>query len=210
MKKLKELLKLFLCFFKIGLFTFGGGYAMISVIQHEVVDKRKWISDEEYLDIIAIAESTPGPHAINTSTYVGYKVCGVLGSIFATLGTVLPSFLIIFGISFIWRAFSDYKYVEYAFKGINVCVAFLIINAAIKMIKKLKKNWFNIILCFVTVVVMVSFTLFDINFSSIYFVLIGAFIGLMSYLIPYTARKIKKSKGKLVEESSDKKEDIDA
>ena len=101
MKKLKELLKLFLCFFKIGLFTFGGGYAMISVIQHEVVDKRKWISDEEYLDIIAIAESTPGPHAINTSTYVGYKVCGVLGSIFATLGTVLPSLLIIFGISFI-------------------------------------------------------------------------------------------------------------
>ena len=192
MQKFKSLLKLFICFFKIGLFTFGGGYAMISVIQHDVVEKKKWISDEEFMDIIAIAESTPGPVSINTSTYVGYKVGGFLGSLFATLGTVIPSFAIIFGLSFAWEAFSSIKYVSYAFKGINACVAFLILSAGFKMIKKLKKNWLNIILCFSTLVLMVCFTIFNVHFSSIYFILIGAFVGLMVFLIPYSMNKAKK------------------
>ena len=100
MKKLKQLFFLFLTFFKIGLFTFGGGYAMIPIIEREAVDRKNWISKDEFLDILAIAESTPGPLAINSATYVGYKVCGVLGSVFATLGVVLPSFIIIFAISF--------------------------------------------------------------------------------------------------------------
>lgn len=189
--KLKSLFELFLCFFKIGLFTFGGGYAMVSVIHRDVVERKKWISDEEYMDVIAIAESTPGPIAINTSTYVGYKVGGVLGSIFATLGMVLPSFIIIFAISFIWETFLSYKYVSYAFMGINVCVAYLILSASIKMIKKLKKNWFNIILCFATIVVLITFTLLNISFSTVYYILIGAFVGLMVYLIPYSAKKVR-------------------
>ena len=100
MKKLKQLFFLFLTFFKIGLFTFGGGYAMIPIIEREAVDRKNWISKDEFLDILAIAESTPGPLAINSATFVGYKVCGVLGSVFATLGVVLPSFIIIFAIFF--------------------------------------------------------------------------------------------------------------
>ena len=92
MKKLKLLLTLFVTMFKIGLFTFGGGYAMIAIIEREIIERKKWIDNDEFLDIIAIAESTPGPLAINSATFVGYKIAGVLGSVFATLGVVLPSF----------------------------------------------------------------------------------------------------------------------
>ncbi|MBQ1988903.1 MAG: chromate transporter, partial [Clostridia bacterium] len=99
--KLKKALQLFLTFFKIGAFTFGGGYAMIPLIQKEVVEEKKWITDDDILEIIAIAESTPGPIAINSATFVGYRVCGFWGSFFSTLGVVLPSFVIILIISFV-------------------------------------------------------------------------------------------------------------
>ncbi len=135
-----RLLKLFLTFFKIGLFTFGGGYAMIPLMQRETVEKNKWISDEDILDIIAIAESTPGPIAINSATFIGYKTAGVLGSICATLGTVLPSFIIILIISFFLRQFEDIKAVQYAFNGIRAGVLGLLIKAWWNMYKKMPKT----------------------------------------------------------------------
>jgi len=195
-KKFKGLLLLFWTMFKIGLFTFGGGYVMISIIDREIVERKKWLDSEEFLDVIAIAESTPGPLAINTATYVGYKRFGVLGSIFSTLGVVLPSFIIIILISLFAEAFLALEYVRYAFMGINVCVTFLIISAGVKMIKKLKKNWLNIALCFITATCLIVLPLFGISFSTIYYILIGAGFSLIVYLIPYTIKKIKSKKEK--------------
>lgn len=138
--KLKTLWELFFTFFKIGAFTFGGGYAMISIIQKEAVENKKWVSDEDILDVVAIAESTPGPIAINSSTFIGYKVMGVLGSFFATLGTVLPSFIIISIIAYFLGKFNEYTVVKYAFNGIRAGVFVLIINAFISMYKKSPKG----------------------------------------------------------------------
>lgn len=194
MKKLKSALMLFLTFFKIGLFTFGGGYAMIAVIQREIVERKKWIGQEDFLDIIAIAESTPGPLAINSATYVGYKTCGVLGSIFATLGVVLPSFIIIYAISFFFEAFLALEYVRYAFMGIQACVAFLILNAGVKMLKHLKLNVFNTVLFSVSAICLVLLDLFAVNFSTIFYILIGGVVGLAVYLATDFRKKQKNSK----------------
>ncbi len=194
MQKLKTLLKVFWTFFKIGLFTFGGGYAMIAVVEREVVERKKWMPQEEFLDLIAIAESTPGPLAINSATYVGYKVCGVLGSIFATLGVVLPSFTIIFIISLFFDAFLSLEYVKYAFKGIQACVAFLIVSAGFKMLKGVKKNALSIILLCLTVGCLVGLSLFAIDFSTIFYILIGGVVGLSAYLITLCVNKNKAKK----------------
>lgn len=192
MKKLKSALTLFLTFFKIGLFTFGGGYAMIAVIQREVVERKRWIGQEEFLDIVAIAESTPGPLAINSATYVGYKACGVLGSIFATLGVVLPSFIIIYAISFFFEAFLALEYVRYAFMGIQACVAFLILNAGVKMLKHLKLNAFNTVLFSASAICLVLLDLFAVNFSTIFYILIGGVVGLAVYLATDFKKKQEK------------------
>ena len=117
--------QLFGTFSKIGAFTFGGGYAMIPLIQREVTERRRWLEDRDILDIVAIAESTPGPIAINTATFVGYQVCGTLGAFCATLGVVLPSFLVIYAVSFVLRQFSDLAVVQYAFNGIRLLKALL-------------------------------------------------------------------------------------
>ena len=183
LEKLKKSLKMFLIMFKIGLFTFGGGYAMIAIIEKEVVEKRKLIEHEEFLDVIAIAESTPGPLAINSATYIGYKTAGVIGSFFSTLGVVLPSFTIIFLISLFYDAFMQLEYVKYAFMGIQACIPFIIISAGIKMLLKLKKNAFNFIVCFLTIGVLLAFSIFSIAFSSIFYILIGGAIGLVIYFI---------------------------
>ena len=145
---LYKALDLFKVFFKIGLFTFGGGYAMIPFIQKEIVEKNGWITDEEILDMFAIAEATPGVIAVNTATFVGYKVSGFLGSFFATLGVVLPSFLIILFISYFIKDFLSIKIISYAFKGIRAGVIVLIIGAISKFSKKNDINIFNIILTF--------------------------------------------------------------
>ena len=192
MQKIKNALQLFWTFFKIGLFTFGGGYAMIAVIQREIVERKKWIEQEDFLDIIAIAESTPGPLAINSATYVGYKRCGVLGSVFATFGVVLPSFIIIFAISFFFDAFLSLQYVRYAFRGIQACVAFLILNAGIKMLKHLKLSIFNGLLFGITAILLVVLDLFAVDFSTIFYILIGGIIGLSVYLaVDYKTKKQK-------------------
>ena len=193
MKKAKLLFSLFFELFKIGLFTFGGGYAMISIIDREIVEKKKWINQDEYTDIIAIAESTPGPIAINSATFIGYKVCGVLGSILATLGVVFPSFIIIFIISLFFDAFLSLEFVGYAFHGIQACVAFLILNAGISMFKGLKKSVFNVIMFTLTVIVLTVFTLFSIKFSTIFYILIGGVVGVIFYLIGvYKNKNIEK------------------
>ena len=141
MGRYKELGKVFLTFLKIGAFTFGGGYAMIPIIQKEAVEKHHWVTDDDILEIIAIAESTPGPIAINSATFVGYRTCGVLGSAAATLGVVLPSFVIIYAISFVLRQFQELKAVQYAFHGIRAGVLALLCKALWGMYKKNKKNW---------------------------------------------------------------------
>ncbi len=196
MKKLKLLLTLFVTMFKIGLFTFGGGYAMIAIIEREIIERKKWIDNDEFLDIIAIAESTPGPLAINSATFVGYRIAGVLGSVFATLGVVLPSFIIIYIISLFFDAFLSIVWVGYAFRGIQVAVAFLIFNAGIKMLKKLKKTPLSIILFLLSVGCLVAFSLFAVKFSTIFYILIGAFVGLLTYLISIICSRKKENKEK--------------
>ncbi len=141
----KKAMQLFLTFFKIGAFTFGGGYAMIPLIQKETVENKKWITDEDILNVIAIAESTPGPIAINSATFIGYKVAGVLGALCATLGVVLPSFVIITIIALLLNQFQNYKGVQYAFFGIRAGVLALVIKALVNMYSKMPKDVFSYI-----------------------------------------------------------------
>lgn len=140
--RLKEALLCFWTFFKIGIICFGGGYAMISLVERDLVEKKGWISSDEMLEIIAIAESTPGAIAINMATYIGAKRAGILGAIFATLGVVTPSFIIIFAISFFIVRFKEIKWVAFAFKGIRAGVLVLILGAVIKLMKKLERSVF--------------------------------------------------------------------
>jgi chromate transporter len=135
--------ELFLTFLKIGAFTFGGGYAMIPLIQKETVEKKKWISDRDILDVVAIAESTPGPIAINSATFVGYQVAGFWGAFFATLGVALPSFVIILLISYVLRQFESIQIVKYAFNGVRAGVLALIIRAMISMYRQCPKGLFS-------------------------------------------------------------------
>ncbi len=137
----KRLLQAFWSFFKIGAFTFGGGLAMIPLIQKEAVEKQGWVTDDDILEIVAIAESTPGPIAINAATFVGYRAAGILGSACATFGVVLPSFLIILAISFVLREFQDLKAVQYAFWGIRAGVLAMLLKALWTMFQKSKKGW---------------------------------------------------------------------
>ncbi len=178
MSNFKKALKLFTTFFKIGAFTFGGGYAMIPLIQHEVSEKNKWITDEDILEIVAIAESTPGPIAINSATFVGYRVCGVLGSIASTLGVVLPSFVLILAISFVLAAFQELRAVQYAFMGIRAGVLALVLKALISMFKKCPKGWVSYtVIAFAALVGILT----DINVFLI--IIASALFGLVTYSI---------------------------
>ncbi|MBQ8868811.1 MAG: chromate transporter [Oscillospiraceae bacterium] len=182
---MRRALILFATFFKIGAFTFGGGYAMIPLIQKEVVENKKWISDSDILDIIAIAESTPGPIAINSATFVGYKVAGVFGSFCATLGVVLPSFVVISIISVVLREFSSLAAVQFAFRGIRAGVLALILKALISMYKQCPKGAVSYVLMALAFV-FAAFT--EIN---VIFVLIGcAVFGLITSLT--AARRAEK------------------
>lgn len=181
--KNKNILTLFLTFLKIGAFTFGGGYAMIAILENEFVENKKWLTKEEFLDMVAVAESTPGPIAINSATYIGYKIGGFFGALFSTLGVVLPSFIIIYLISLIFDRFLKFKYVEYAFKGIQACVVYLILSAGIKMFKGLKKSALSITLFVLVVLAMLSISIFSINFSSVFLILICGVIGLAFFYL---------------------------
>ena len=190
MGKIKGYLWLFLTMLKIGLFTFGGGYAMIALLENEFVEKKKWLEKDEFLDVTAIAESTPGPIAINAATYMGYKNAGIIGSIIATLGICIPSFVIIYAISLFFDAFLSLTLVAYAFKGIQICVVYLILTAGLKMLKQMKKTVFNMIIIWVTLVCMVVFSLFAVKFSTIFYILISGICGIVVYLLG----KIRKEK----------------
>ena len=172
---LKTVWKVFVTLFKIGAFTFGGGYAMIPLIQNEAVEKNKWITDDDILEIIAIAESTPGPIAINSATFVGYRAAGVLGSVCATLGVVLPSFVIILLLSFILDAFQELKAVQYAFYGIRAGVLALLCKSLWTMYKKSPKGWAAYIIMASSFILT---AIFDLN---VIFVIIGcAIFGLIT------------------------------
>ena len=183
MKKTKEYLSLFLTMLKIGLFTFGGGYAMIALLENEFVAKKKWIEKDEFLDVAAIAESTPGPIAINAATYIGFKNAGIVGSIIATLGICIPSFVIIYAISLFFDAFLSLTLVAYAFKGIQICVVYLILSAGLKMLKQMKKTEFNMIIILITLICMVALSLFAVKFSTIFYILISGVFGVVVYFL---------------------------
>ena len=176
------LLDLFLTFAKIGLFTFGGGYAMISVIDSICVDKKKWITHDEMMDVTVIAESTPGPISVNCATFVGFKQAGLLGGIMATLGVILPSFAVIYIISMFLDNFLEIAIIANAFKGIKIGVGILIVDAGVTMLQKMKKNVLPCVILICSVIVMLLVDIFSLNFSSISLMLIAAAVGFVCYL----------------------------
>lgn len=172
---------LFWDFLKIGAFTFGGGYAMIHLLERQFVARRKWLDREEFLDMVAVAESTPGPVAVNSATYIGYKVDGVIGALSATVAVCLPSFVIIYLISLFLDQFLTLTYVAYAFKGIQACVVYLILSAAWKLWISMEKNWMNVSILTAVGIAMISFSVFAVDVSSILYIIICGVIGIAVY-----------------------------
>ena len=183
------LVELFLTFLKIGLFTFGGGYAMISIIENNCVEQKKWITHEEMMDITVIAESTPGPIAINCATFVGHKIAGIVGAIAATLGVVIPSFTIIFLISTFMDNFLEIPIIANAFMGIKVGVGVLIFNAGHTMLKKMpaKRMARGIVAC--SFVIMFLVNMFSLKFSSISMMLLAAVVSLICFVLQDTKKE---------------------
>ena len=176
-------LDLFLTFAKIGLFTFGGGYAMISIIEHNCVEKKAWITHEEMMNMTVIAESTPGPIAINCATFTGYKKAGISGAIVATLGMVLPSFTIIYIISMFLDRFLELTIISNAFQGIRVAVGILILDAAFRMAKKIKKDLQAKVILACSCTAMLLIDLFSLRFSSISLMVLAGIVSLAVYLV---------------------------
>ncbi len=177
------LFELFLCFVKIGLFTFGGGYAMIALIENACVEEKKWITHDEMMNVTVIAESTPGPIAINCATFVGYKQKGILGAIAATIGVILPSFVIIYLIALYFNKFLEIKLISNAFQGIKIAVGILILDAGINMFKKMKNKSFlpcSILLC--NFILMLSINYFSLKLSTVVIMLVSGFISLAVFL----------------------------
>ena len=191
-------LKLFFEFFKIGLFTFGGGLSMLPFIEKAVVEKNKWMTDEEMIDMLAISESTPGPIAINCATFVGYKVGRIRGGIMATLGVVLPSFIIICIISLFYEKFLEVEVIRWAFLGIKAGVAALILNAGIKIFKKSEHNLFSIAI----MLLALEIALFT-SIHTIFVIIFGLVIGVVFYILLYHFDKKKEVNEEKIEETSE-------
>ena len=183
------LLDLFLTFAKVGMFTFGGGYAMISLIEDTCVEKKKWITGDEMMDITVIAESTPGPIAINCATYVGYKQKGFAGALLATIGMILPSFCIIFAISKVLDHFLEITWIAHAFLGIKIAVGILIMDAAIKLLRKMQKKLMPraFMLCAFAAMLLIDFL--SVRISSIILMLTAGSISLIIYMFRKPAAK---------------------
>ncbi len=188
------LIDLFFTFAQIGMFTFGGGYAMISLIENACVENKKWITHDEMMTVTVIAESTPGPIAINCATFVGYKKGKIFGAIAATLGMIIPSFVIIYAISRFLNHFLEITWVANAFKGIKIAVGILIVDAAIKMLKKMKKKTMQIGMFIFAVVSMTIINLFALNISSMVLMLVAAVIGMLVFIIrnSFEGERVKK------------------
>lgn len=182
-QEVKSLETLFFTFFKIGLFTFGGGYAMIALLEEEFIQRRKWLDKDEFLDMTAIAESTPGPVAINSATYLGYKLAKVPGAATATVAVCLPSFLIIYAISLFFEQFTRLTVIANAFKGIQVCVIYLIFSAGVRMLKALDKSPFATGVLAAVMLVMVGLSLAGVSVSSILLILLSGAAGVAAWLI---------------------------
>ncbi len=172
---MKELFTLFWVFAKVGVMTFGGGYAMLPILQREVGEKRKWSTDEELMDYFAIGQCTPGVIAVNTATFIGQKRKGILGGIAATLGVVFPSLIIISLLAGVIEAFKDIEWVQHAFGGVRICVCVLILNAVVKLFKKAVVDW-KTALIFVAVTLCSTF--FE-NVSPVIFVIVAAILGIV-------------------------------
>ena len=182
-QEVKSLETLFFTFFKIGLFTFGGGYAMIALLEEEFIQRRKWLDKDEFLDMTAIAESTPGPVAINSATYLGYKLAKVPGAATATVAVCLPSFLITYAISLFFEQFTQLTVIASAFKGIQVCVIYLIFSAGVRMLKALDKSPFATGVLAAVMLVMVGLSLAGVSVSSILLILLSGAAGVAAWLI---------------------------
>ena len=183
MRRMKLLADLFLAFAKIGLFTFGGGYAMIPLIEDSCVTKKQWISHDEMMNITVISESTPGPIAINCATYVGYKQKGIAGAAAATAGMAVPSFCIIFLVSLFLDRFLEIRWISSAFRGIKAAVGILILDAALRMFRKIPKKPFPIAVMACAFAAMLVCSLLAVRVSSVALILAAAFAGLAAFLI---------------------------
>ena len=183
------LLDLFLSFAKVGLFTFGGGYAMIALIENTCVEKKQWITHDEMMNITVIAESTPGPIAINCATYVGYKQKGFAGALAATIGMVLPSFCIIFAISRFLDHFLEITWIAHAFQGIKIAVGILILDAAVKMFQKMQKNPMPLAFMLCAFAAMLLINIFSVRISSIVLMLAAGLISLVIFMVKKPAAK---------------------
>ena len=178
------LIELFLTFFKIGLFTFGGGYAMIALIENACVEGKKWITHDEMMNLTVIAESTPGPIAINCATFVGYKQQGFWGAVSATLGVVLPSLIIIYLIALYFNSFLEYKLIANAFEGIKIAVGILILDAAINMYKKMKsKSIIQIVILIINFLLVLIVSIYNFKLSTVVLMLTSGFITLVVFSV---------------------------
>jgi len=171
---MKDLSKLFIAFFRIGLFTFGGGYAMLPMLQKEVVEKYKWATEEEIMDYFAVGQCTPGVIAVNTATFIGYKQKGIVGGIIATLGVIFPSIVIITAIASVLSNFSDYPIVQHAFAGIRIVVAALVLNVVIKMYKTAVVDRLGILIFLVSLILGLILSL-----SPVVYIIVSAIIGVL-------------------------------
>lgn len=188
-------LDLFLTFMKVGLFTFGGGYAMISMIENNCVERKKWITHDDMMNVTVIAESTPGPIAINCATFVGYRQAGFIGSLVATLGIVLPSFVVIYAISMFLDNFLAITTIANAFKGVKIAVGILILDAAITMIKKMRKEVLPCTIMVCSFIAILFINIFSWQISSISLMLVAAVISLIIF-VASSAPEQKGSAGK--------------
>ena len=192
-------LDLFWTMLRIGLFTFGGGYAMLGLLENEFVRKRKWTDHEEFLDMVALSESTPGPIAINAATYLGYKTAGFWGALLATVGVVIPSFVIIYAISLFFDAFLSLRLVAAAFRGIQVAVIWLILSAGLGMLRSIKRTPLSIVLLLLSALTLLLTTLFAVHVSTIVILLLGGTVGLAAH---FTTRLIGSKKEKKEQEET--------
>ena len=186
MERLKKLLSLYWSFFKIGAMTFGGGYAMLPMLEREIVENKKWATQEEILNYFAVGQCTPGVIAVNTATFVGYNEEGVLGGIFATLGVVSPSIVIITVIAMVLSQISHITWVQHAFGGIRVAVAALILASVIKLFKSSVKNAVGLILCIIAFVLVAV-----LGASPLYIVIGAAIVGIVMGYLPKKAGESK-------------------
>lgn len=186
---MKKYLSLFFTMLKIGLFTFGGGYAMIALLENEFVEKKNYIEKNEFLNMVAIAESTPGPIAINAATYIGYRQLRFIGALLATSAICIPSFVIIFLISLFFDSFLSFAPVAHAFRGIQVCVIYLIFSAGYKLFRQMKKTLFSVGIVAAVILCMVAFSIFAIKFSTVFYILICGCISLAVYFVKSAGEK---------------------